>query len=294
VRSVEVVRVSVENPGAAPSLVDGENNSREPETAETEQSTLDDHLDLDETGETGDDWGRYDCRQTYRNMEMQADDGETAPFRCDSWDCYCCAHRMRMNLIEDLERLVEERPELTRLLTLTVGHEGPEDTDEQHEYITDRFNALRTNLREEYPNLSYVWIRHEGDENGRAHLHLLVDRYIPQGDLVEMSTNVGLGEVVDIRRVEARNAAHYLTSYLGRGALAELPKGLRRYGSSSDIDLAVRGPADPDPDDRDWRLMMNDFEIRGRDGHPLRREVTGTDLYIQRVRGGPVGLDPPG
>jgi hypothetical protein len=289
--AVEVVGMSVEGAGAAPSLVDGENNSREPETAETEQSRLDDHLDLHETGE---DRGRYDCRQTYRNMEMQADDGETAAFRCDSWDCYCCAHRMRMNLIEDLERLVEERPELTRLLTLTVGKQGPEATDAQHEYITDRFNALRTNLSDEYPNLSYVWIRHEGDENRRAHLHLLVDRYIPQGDLVEMSTNVGLGEVVDIRRVNARNAAKYLTSYLGRGALAELPKGLRRYGSSSDIQLNVRGPADPDPDDRDWRLMMNDYEIRGRDGDPLHREVTTMDLYIQRVRGGPVGLDPPG
>jgi hypothetical protein len=201
---------------------------------------------------------------------------------------------MRMNLIEDLERLVEERPELTRLLTLTVGDEGPESTEERHEYITDRFNALRTSLSDHYPNLSYVWIRHEGDENGRPHLHLLVDRYIPQDRLVEMSTRVGLGEVVDIRRVEARNAAHYLTSYLGRGALAELPKGLRRYGSSSDIDLSVRGPADPEPDDRDWRIMMDDYEIRHREtGEPIRREVTSTDLYLQKVRGGPIGLDPP-
>jgi len=270
------------------SLVDGKNNSRDANSGDTEQSTLGEHIELDETEEEP---GRYDCRKVYRNMEMEAEDGDTAGFRCNSWDCYCCAHRMRMNLIEDMERLVEERPELRRFLTLTVDPEHAASTEQMHEYITDRWNAMRTELNDRYPGLSYVWIRHEGDEKGRPHLHLLVDRYLPQSALSEMSVRVGLGEVVDIRRVNARNAAHYLTSYLGKGALAQLPDGLRRYGSSSDISLDVRGGGD---DDRDWKLMMDDYEIRRREsGEPLRREVTSTDLYRQKVEGGPVGLDPP-
>jgi hypothetical protein len=280
--------VSADDPAVRSSLVDGKNNSRASEPVETEQSALTDHLDLDETESESD---RYDCRDVYRNFELEADDGETADFRCDSWDCYCCAHRMRMNLIEELERLVEERPELRRFLTLTVDTDAPGDKAEKHRYITERFNALRTEINDRYPGLSYVWIRHEGDENGRPHLHLLVDRYLDQSMLSRLSKRVGLGEVVDIRRVNARNAAHYLTSYLGKGALASLPDGLQRYGSSSDISLDVRGG---DGDDRDWTLLMHDFEISPVSGDgPLRREVTKTDIWLQKEYGGPLGRPPP-
>lgn len=64
-----------------------------------------------------------------------------------------------------------------------------------------------------------------------------MDRYLDQSALSVMTERVGLGPVVDVRRVNARNAAHYLTSSLGKGALADPPKGLQRYGSSADIDL---------------------------------------------------------
>jgi hypothetical protein len=253
---------------SGPSLVEGKNNSRASEDGET---------------------GRYDCREVYRNMEMEAEDGEVAPFRCNSWDCYCCAHRMRMNLIEELDRLVEERPELRRFLTLTLDPaRAPSDQGEQHRYLTERFNALRTELRDRYPSLSYVWVREEG-ESENPHLHLLVDRYIPQSTLSGIASRVGLGEVVDIRRVSARNAARYLTKYLTKGSMAELPKGVRRYGSSADLDLEVRGSGD---DPREWTLLMDDHELDA--SEPIRRQVAPVDLYLQRVRGGPLGLDPPG
>ena len=274
---------------AVTSLVDGKNNSRAAESRQTEQSTLTDHLDLADDQDDGD---RYDCRETYRNFELEAEDGETADFRCNSWDCYCCAHRMRMNLVEDLDRLIAERPELRRFLTLTLNPEtAPESQEDQHRYLTERFNALRTELNDEYDGLSYVWVREEGD-GGNPHLHLLVDRYVPQQKLSVMSKRVGLGEVVDIRRVEARNAAKYLTKYLTKGSLWNLPKGARRYGSSADIELSVRGG---DGDSREWDLLMDDYEILAPESEePLRRGVTSSDLVRQRENGGPIGLDPPG
>jgi hypothetical protein len=255
---------------------------------ETEQVNLTEFVDRNDLA---DENGRYDCREVYRNFFMEAEDGETADYRCKSWRCYCCAHRMRMNLIEDLERLVEERPQLRRFLTLTVDTDAPGSTEEKHKYITERFNALRTEINDRYPDLSYVWIRHEGDENGRPHLHLLVDRYLPQSMLSMLSQRVGLGEVVDIRRVNARNAAHYLTSYLGKGALANLPKGLNRYGSSSDISLDVRGGGG---DSRDWTLLMEDYEITpvSKADGPLVRGVTKTDIWLQKENGGPLGAPP--
>jgi hypothetical protein len=153
-----------------------------------------------------------------------------------------------MGLIEELERVTEERPEMRRLLTLTVGSQGPRRVEDQHRYITECWESLCKRLRRRYPDLSYIAIRHEGDERGRAHLHLLVDRYLPQSMLSGHAQAVGLGEVVDIRRVNARNAVHYVSAYLGRGALAQLPKGLHRYSSSGDLDLDPWNPGDTEAD----------------------------------------------
>jgi len=164
-----------------------------------------------------------------------------------------------MSLIEEIERITEERPEMRRFLTLTVDRRAPASKEEQHEYITDRWNALRTELRDRYEDLSYLWVRHEGDERDRPHLHLLVDRYLPQSELSQLAQRVGLGRVVDIRRVDARNAAHYISAYLGRGALSFLPDGSRRYGSSADVDLDPRNPGGDDGEATErWALMTYD------------------------------------
>ena len=246
-----------------------------------EQTAISEYVETDEDG-------RYDCREIYENMELEADDGETAAFRCGSWRCYCCAHRMRMNFIEELERLVEERPALRRFVTLTLDpDEAPANQEEQHRYLTERFNALRTELNDRYDDLSYIWVREEG-ESDNPHLHLVVDRYLPQDELSMLSERVGLGKIVNIKRVNARNMAKYITKYLTKGSMADLPKGSRRYGSSADIDLKVRGGGG---DSREWDLMMDDYMITDSDGEPLRRGVTRPDLVQQKEWGGPVPPD---
>lgn len=251
------------------------------QSCDAEQTAISEYVETDEDG-------RYDCREIYENMELEADDGETAAFRCGSWRCYCCAHRMRMNFIEELERLVEERPALRRFVTLTLDpDQAPANQEEQHRYLTERFNALRTELNDRYDDLSYIWVREEG-ESDNPHLHLVVDRYLPQDELSMLSERVGLGKIVNIKRVNARNMAKYITKYLTKGSMADLPKGSRRYGSSADIDLKVRGGGG---DSREWDLMMDDYMITDSEGEPLRRGVTRPDLVQQREWGGPVPPD---
>ena len=114
-----------------------------------------------------------------------------------------------------------------------------------------------------------------------------------QSELSRLSSRVGLGHIVDIRRVNARNAARYLTKYLTKGAFYDLPDGARRYGSSADISLNVRG-GDSDESGPEWRLMMDDYEIQPQYAEgPLRREVTATDLWRQKEERGPIGEPPP-
>ena len=287
--------MSVDSPAERSSLDLGKNNSRAsetPDSAQYSQSTL---AEFGETGETGD--GRYDCRVVYSNFFFQNDDPDSdaeAPYRCGSWDCYCCGYRMRMNLVEEIERVCSERPELSRLLTLTLDPElAPDDQDEQHRHITDRWNALRTSITDEFGSFSYIWVREE-QESGLPHLHILVSRYLPQQWVSRRWRELDGGEVVDIRKIErVEKAAHYIGKYLTKNALSGLPSGSKRYSSSQDIDLDVRGDGGSDDDPRRWELVMDDYQIR--DDDPLTRGVTGSDHVEQRENGGPLGKgkDPP-
>jgi len=273
----------------SPSLDLGKNNSTSPESVENGQS---------EGSE------RYDCREVYRNFRFEAavardgeDEPPTAPYRCGSWDCYCCGYRMRQNLVEEIERVATARPELSRLLTLTLDPEmAPRNQETQHYYITERWNALRTALNREFGDTSFIWVREE-QESGLPHLHILVSRFIPQKWLSEKWADLGGGEVVDIRQIErVEKAAHYVGKYLTKDALSGFPDGIRRYGSSQDIELSVRSPSGDS--ERNWDLLMEDYEItRPETGEPLTRGVVNADFARQKAQGGPIGvnggLDPP-
>jgi len=258
--------------------------------AEAEPSSLDLGRNDSTSPETPEN-GRYDCRDVYRNFEFESAGGETADFRCGSWDCYCCGYRMRMNLIEEIKRVTAQRPRMSRLLTLTLDPDkAPTDQGDRHRYITERWNALRTRLKREIGDFSYIWVREE-QESGLPHLHAIVSRYLPQGIVSEAWDDLGGGEIVDIRKIErTEKAAHYVGKYLTKNALSGLPDGIQRYNSSADITLDVRGDKGDDSPD-EWELMMDDYLITKPDGEPLRRGVSGPDFVQQRAWGGPV---PPG
>ena len=246
--------------------------------------------------ETGDS-GRYDCRRVYSNYHIDDDEtGEEFPYRCGSWDCYCCGYRMRMNLVEEIGRVCSARPAMRRLMTLTLDPStAPADPREQHRYLTERWNALRTALDRRFGgSLSYIWVREEGEKSDdlHPHLHIIVNQYIPQGWLSSTWNDLGGGEVVDIRYVDrVEKTAHYLGKYLTKNALSGLPEGIRRYGSSQDISLDVRG--DSGESEASYSLLMDDHEMTDENGDPVTRGVAGIDFVLQRRNGGPLGLDPP-
>jgi hypothetical protein len=266
--------VAVSRAGGSGPLLDlGKNNSTSPEDAEN---------------------GRYDCREVYSNFEFEGPDEETAPFRCRSWDCYCCGYWMRCNLVEEIQRVTAERPELSRMLTLTLDPAtAPDDQERQHYYITERWNALRTRLKREIGDFSFIWVREE-QESGLPHLHVLVSRYLPYEVVSTAFKQLGGGHVFinQVERVE--KAAHYVGKYLTKSALSGFPDGIRRYGSSADIDLDVR-QSEGSSDDSEWSLLVADH-LTTTDGDPLRREVAKIDFVQQREWGGPVPpwLPPPG
>jgi hypothetical protein len=244
--------------------------------------------------------GRYDCREVYANFRYERDaqtQTETGEYRCGQWDCYCCGYRMRQNLVEEIEELVERRPDMRRLLTLTLDPENLTgraryDDEIQAKHIMETWRKFRTYIRREYGDFSFVWVK-EKQENGNWHIHALVSRYLEQSWVSRAWDTLGGGEVVDIQFIrEPEKAAHYVGKYLTKDALSEFPDNVKRYGSSSDIDLTVRG-GESDSEESEWSLVMDDHQIRRDDGEPLTRGVTGSDFVEQRENGGPLGKGPP-
>jgi len=258
------------------------------------QTSLDDFVDED---------GRYDCREIYANFRHEADvqrDDEdeppTAEYRCGSWDCYCCGYRMRMNLVESVEELVRERPQMRRFLTLTLDRsklppEVRDDDDALTDHLMESWRKFRVYIEREYGDFSFVWVKERGEENDQHwHLHVLVSRYLEQQWISEAWSAVGGGEVVDIRRVaRCEKVAHYLGKYLTKNALSEFPDHVQRYNSSEDIELDVRGNSGTE---RDFSLVMDDYTVT-RDGEPLTRPVDDVDFVLQRDNGGPIRKQPP-
>ena len=248
--------VAVSEAVGGPSLDLGKNNSTSPETAEN---------------------GRYDCTDHFSDLFYRDDEGNTAEYRCGSWDCYTCGYRMRCNLVEEIERITAERPEMSRLLTLTLDPStAPRDQAEQHRYLTERWNALRTAINREYGDLSYIWVREEQD-SGLPHIHIIVSRYLPQQWVSSRWAELGGGEIVDIRAVDrVEKIAHYVGKYLTKSALSGMPDGIRRYGSSQDLSLAVRSSSGDS--ETTWELLIDDREITNPAGEPLTRGVVRADF----------------
>ena len=219
-------------------------------SGEPVQTELGEHVDL------AGDLERPDCRKDLAHLQYRnTRTGETGAYRCDSWDCACCGHRMKMNLLEGIDDAVAERPDLSRLLTLTVDPSRFADRQAAHREIGEAWNRLKAALRSSHGQFSHIWVREE-QENGYPHLHVLVSRYLPQSEVRAAWDRAGMGEVVDIRRVEARKAGHYIAKYLAKDAMAFLPSGVHRYGSSADIELGVRGGSSDE--DTAWVLEAQD------------------------------------
>lgn len=129
-----------------------------------------------------------------------------------------------------------ERLKLNKLLTLTLDPaklEGAESTM----YINGVFADFRVYLRRRLGYApAYIRIL-EYQKNGNAHLHVLLNCYLPQGWVSEAWSAVGGGRIVDIKHVDIHRVSRYLSKYLTKQMLQCAPKGARRVTTSRNIRL---------------------------------------------------------
>jgi hypothetical protein len=96
----------------------------------------------------------------------------------------------------------------------------------------------------------------EFHESGLPHLHILLDRYIPQAWISESWAALGGGKVVWIKRViDLHRISSYLSKYLTKNLILSAPWGTRRWTTSRGIKLMGRKKAPG------WKHIRTRFNV---------------------------------
>lgn len=186
--------------------------------------------------------------------------------RCMSWGCCVCGLR-KAKLYRALIMRAAHRHKLTRFLTLTlnprlVAHpdevqvfyqhfDAQADTEKPCRCSTCRKVQARSvkYIRNCWAKLRVAFQRHYGHSpkfiavlefqkcTGLAHLHIVVDRYIPREWIRDRWMAAGGGAHVDIRQVDVHRVSLYLAKYLTKELLLDVPDGVRRVNTSRSIQL---------------------------------------------------------
>lgn len=169
--------------------------------------------------------------------------------KCKSWKCPRCgpkkAKQLRYSTIQAAQGLY-----LKRLLTLTLDPAKLPTQTDSIKYLKECWSKFRVYLGRKYrTKVSFIAFM-ELQSNGRAHLHILVDRYMTQSWVSQAWQSVGGGRIVDIRVVDIHRVALYVSKYLTKNLLNELPPRVRRYSCSRNIQLFTR-PSKDSP----WKLI---------------------------------------
>jgi len=129
---------------------------------------------------------------------------------CKSYRCNRCRNPKLKKARARIAEIAQEH-KLTRMATLTLDPARIPNKRKTDRYIRNCWRMMRVLLAREFKgSLSFVGVL-EFQKNGRAHLHVLLGRYIRQSWLSEAWESIGGGEVVDIRFVDVHRVSAYLS-----------------------------------------------------------------------------------
>jgi len=161
----------------------------------------------------------------------------TRRMNCKSWSCsYCGPHRAKM-----AKKSIRENADALGMrifLTLTLDPEKIQfiaDPMVATRHIKKCWNKFRTYLKRYYGVVPRFITVLEFTKSGTPHLHVLLDRYIPQAWVSNVWSGLGGGRVVWVKRI--RDVSRYLSKYLTKDLLLSAPKGSRRITACRAIKL---------------------------------------------------------
>ena len=193
------------------------------------------------------------CPHCGKFSVLHIKEGRFIRIYCKTWGCSWCGPRKAKRLKHAI-RVTAEIYKLSRLVSLTLNPKYCTREDSVV-YLNQTFAKLRTYLKREFKvSIRYIRIL-EFQSNGMAHLHLLVDRYIPHFWLQKAWQAVGGGRQVNVKYVDIHRVSPYLAKYLTKELLMSAPKRSRRVTVSRGIQLIEKPVKDPN-----WRFIRKSIE----------------------------------
>jgi hypothetical protein len=155
---------------------------------------------------------------------------------CGSWSCSYCGPR-KARTARAAIRTVASDLGLKYFLTLTLDPKKLDHKKFAVPHLRLCFNKFREYLKREFGvPPSYICIL-EFTQAGIPHLHILIDRYVPQKWISSTWARLGGGRIVFIKQVTIANVTRYLSKYLTKELLLSAPKGTRRITTARAIKL---------------------------------------------------------
>jgi hypothetical protein len=178
-----------------------------------------------------------------------SDDGTKQIFHrvnCKTWGCCFCGPRKAKRYKFLIGKLAEHE-QLTRFLTLTLDPSRIEGDSVR--YLRGVFNKFRLYLRRRYgAPVKYIAVL-EFHKSGIAHLHVLIDRYVPWDWIKQSWCALGGGQIVYIKYVDVHRISRYLSKYLTKELLLSAPKRARRVTTSRSLRLIEKSA------ESSWKLV---------------------------------------
>jgi hypothetical protein len=129
-----------------------------------------------------------------------------------------------------------ETKNLTRFLTLTIDPSRVSSADQSVDYIRGCFDKFRTYLKRYLgTRVEYITVL-ELQKSGMAHLHVLIDRFIPK-EWIDTAWNAVGGGFTWIKYVDVQRVSAYMSKYLTKDLFVGVPSKKKRISTSRGIHL---------------------------------------------------------
>ena len=160
---------------------------------------------------------------------------------------------------------------LNRLGTLTYAGEGCHDPRQLRKDVAGYFRRLRDGLGGD--PFAYLWVPEWHKSGHGQHVHFAAGRYVPRG-LIDDAWGLGFVHIKLIGDVpvggdrslgEARQAANYLSKYVGKDFAAARVTGLHRYEAARGFQprvMGLRGRSEEDVLDQACAVMGRRPSVR--------------------------------
>lgn len=171
----------------------------------------------------------------------QFDNGSTKVIRhrCKTWGCGVCGPKklkqVKLGIYKQADKF-----KLCRMLTLTLPGNYQGTADESIRDINRIWSKFRVYLKRRFKDKIHFIKIVEVQRRGAAHLHVLIDRFIPQGWISSAWSDLGGGKIVDIRFVDLHRVSGYVSKYMTKDMLSLNFGNYRRYGTSQGIRIVEK------------------------------------------------------